>query len=94
MASSGGAYNTGREKHRLLRHPRDVAGETTHPSAPLRNPHYSIGQYPSRIPAHHKVMAIDGETGLTGSFNFARAAEQKKGKNYLAVRDRPPERPS
>jgi len=27
--------------------------------------------------AHNKVMVIDGETVITGSFNFTRAAEEK-----------------
>jgi len=38
--------------------------------------------------AHNKIMVIDGETVLTGSFNFTRAAEQKNAENLLVIRDR------
>ncbi len=38
--------------------------------------------------AHNKVMLIDGQTVITGSFNFTRAAEEKNAENLLVVRDR------
>ena len=38
--------------------------------------------------AHNKVMVIDGETVITGSFNFTKAAEEKNAENLLVVRDR------
>ena len=38
--------------------------------------------------AHNKVMIIDGETVLTGSFNFTKAAEEKNAENLLVIRDR------
>ena len=38
--------------------------------------------------AHNKVMVIDGETVITGSFNFTTAAEQKNAENLLVIRDR------
>jgi phosphatidylserine/phosphatidylglycerophosphate/cardiolipin synthase-like enzyme len=38
--------------------------------------------------AHNKIMVIDGETVLTGSFNFTRAAEQKNAENLLVIRDK------
>jgi len=33
-------------------------------------------------------MIIDGETVITGSFNFTRAAEEKNAENLLAIRDK------
>ena len=33
-------------------------------------------------------MVIDGETVITGSFNFAKAAEENNAENLLAIRDR------
>lgn len=38
--------------------------------------------------AHNKVMIIDGETVITGSFNFTRAAETKNAENLLVIRDK------
>jgi phosphatidylserine/phosphatidylglycerophosphate/cardiolipin synthase-like enzyme len=37
--------------------------------------------------AHNKVMVIDGQTVITGSFNFTKAAEQANAENLLVVRD-------
>ena len=36
--------------------------------------------------AHSKVMIIDEETLVTGSFNFTKAAEEKNGENVLVIR--------
>jgi phosphatidylserine/phosphatidylglycerophosphate/cardiolipin synthase-like enzyme len=38
--------------------------------------------------AHNKVMMIDGETVITGSFNFIKAAEENNAENLLVIRDR------
>ena len=38
--------------------------------------------------AHNKVMVIDSETVITGSFNFTRAAEEHNAENLLIVRDK------
>lgn len=38
--------------------------------------------------AHNKVIVVDGETVLTGSFNFTEAAEARNAENLLVVRDR------
>ena len=38
--------------------------------------------------AHNKVMVIGGETVITGSFNFTRAAEEKNAENLLVIRDK------
>ena len=37
--------------------------------------------------AHNKVMVIDGQTVITGSFNFTTAAEQHNAENLLVIRD-------
>ena len=38
--------------------------------------------------AHNKVMVIDGEVVITGSFNFTRAAEERNAENLLVIRDK------
>jgi len=38
--------------------------------------------------AHTKIMIIDGETVITGSFNFTKAAEEKNAENLLVIRDK------
>ena len=38
--------------------------------------------------AHNKVMVIDGETVIIGSFNFTKAAEENNAENLLVVRDK------
>lgn len=38
--------------------------------------------------AHNKVVVIDGETVITGSFNFSKAAESSNAENLLVIRDR------
>jgi len=38
--------------------------------------------------AHNKVMVIDRETVITGSFNFTEAAEKKNAENLLIIHDR------
>jgi len=37
--------------------------------------------------AHNKVMVIDGQIILTGSFNFTKAAEESNADNLLVIRD-------
>ena len=37
--------------------------------------------------AHNKVIVIDGETVLTGSFNFTESAEERNAENLLQVQD-------
>jgi phosphatidylserine/phosphatidylglycerophosphate/cardiolipin synthase-like enzyme len=37
--------------------------------------------------AHNKVIVIDSETVLTGSFNFTKAAQEKNAENLLIIRD-------
>ena len=38
--------------------------------------------------AHNKVMVIDGETVITGSFNFTKAAEEYNAENLLIAHDK------
>lgn len=37
--------------------------------------------------AHNKVMLFDGQTVVTGSFNFTRSAEDSNAENLLVIRD-------
>lgn len=39
--------------------------------------------------AHNKVMLVDGETIVTGSFNFTRSADEKHAENLLLIRGKP-----
>jgi len=38
--------------------------------------------------AHNKVMIIDGEVLITGSFDFTKSAEEKNAENLFIVRDK------
>jgi len=38
--------------------------------------------------AHNKVMVIDGETVITGSFNFTKATEENNAENLLVIHDK------
>jgi len=38
--------------------------------------------------AHNKIMIIDRETVITGSFNFTKAAEEKNAENLLIMRNK------
>jgi phospholipase D-like protein len=44
---------------------------------------------PAHAIAHNKVIVIDGQTVLTGSFNFTSSAENRNAENLLVVRDQP-----
>ncbi len=37
---------------------------------------------------HHKVIVVDGETVVTGSYNFSKSADEKNDENVLVVHDR------
>ena len=37
---------------------------------------------------HNKVMIIDGETVITGSFNFTKSAEENNAENLLMIHDK------
>jgi phosphatidylserine/phosphatidylglycerophosphate/cardiolipin synthase-like enzyme len=36
--------------------------------------------------AHHKIVLIDGEIIITGSFNFTKAAQEKNAEHVLSIR--------
>jgi phosphatidylserine/phosphatidylglycerophosphate/cardiolipin synthase-like enzyme len=38
--------------------------------------------------AHNKIMVIDRETVITGSFNFTKAAEEKNAENLLIIKSK------
>jgi phosphatidylserine/phosphatidylglycerophosphate/cardiolipin synthase-like enzyme len=38
--------------------------------------------------AHNKIMIIDNETVITGSFNFTKAAEEKNAENVLVIKSK------
>ncbi len=38
--------------------------------------------------AHNKIMVIDNEVVITGSFNFTKAAEEKNAENLLIIHSR------
>lgn len=40
----------------------------------------------NHVIAHNKVMIIDGNTVITGSFNFTKAAESKNAENLLIIK--------
>jgi phosphatidylserine/phosphatidylglycerophosphate/cardiolipin synthase-like enzyme len=47
---------------------------------------------PTRIDGHHaiahnKIIILDGQTVVTGSFNFTKAAEESNAENLLIIRD-------
>jgi phosphatidylserine/phosphatidylglycerophosphate/cardiolipin synthase-like enzyme len=37
--------------------------------------------------SHNKVIVIDGEVVITGSFNFTKAAQEKNAENLLIIKD-------
>jgi phosphatidylserine/phosphatidylglycerophosphate/cardiolipin synthase-like enzyme len=41
----------------------------------------------NHVISHNKVMLIDGEIVLIGSFNFTKAAQEKNAENVLIIRD-------
>ena len=40
----------------------------------------------SRGTMHHKVIVIDGETVITGSYNFSKNAEERNSENLLIIK--------
>jgi phosphatidylserine/phosphatidylglycerophosphate/cardiolipin synthase-like enzyme len=63
--------------------------EATHSvlTAPRSSATHPIGQHAHHAIAHNKIIVIDGETVLTGSFNFTKAAQEKNAENLLMIRD-------
>lgn len=42
----------------------------------------------AHVISHNKIMIIDGEIVITGSFNFSQAAEERNAENLLIIRDK------
>lgn len=38
--------------------------------------------------AHNKVMVVDDETVITGSFNFTKSAEERNAENLLVIKNK------
>jgi phosphatidylserine/phosphatidylglycerophosphate/cardiolipin synthase-like enzyme len=53
----------------------------------LANQGVPVFIYANHAIAHDKILVIDGELVLTGSFNFTRAAQEKNAVNLLIIRD-------
>jgi phosphatidylserine/phosphatidylglycerophosphate/cardiolipin synthase-like enzyme len=39
--------------------------------------------------AHNKIILVDDQTIITGSFNFSKAAEERNAENLLVIKDQP-----
>jgi phosphatidylserine/phosphatidylglycerophosphate/cardiolipin synthase-like enzyme len=67
----------------------DKSQETEHYSSETFLLHAAIPTWIDRVHAiaHNKVMVIDGETVITGSFNFTKAAEEHNAENLMVIKD-------
>jgi phosphatidylserine/phosphatidylglycerophosphate/cardiolipin synthase-like enzyme len=67
----------------------DRSNRTAHYSAATFLAHAGISVWidARHAIAHNKIMIIDGNTILTGSFNFTKAAEQENAENLLTIHD-------
>ncbi|HEY4760637.1 MAG TPA: phospholipase D family protein [Thermoguttaceae bacterium] len=54
----------------------------------LHNAHIPVLIDGEHAIAHNKIMIIDGQVVITGSFNFTKQAEQGNAENLLIIRDR------
>ena len=52
------------------------------------NFHFDHYLFNGFIFTHHLVIIIDGETVITGSFNFTKAAEESNAENLLEIHDK------
>ena len=79
-------------------HKRGVRGEVILDRS-QRTEKYSSADFlanqgvPTKIDAapampYNKVIIVDGETVITGSFNFTKAAQEKNAENLLIIRDK------
>jgi len=80
------AKNTGIDVEIIL----DKSNESLKYSAADFAAHMGIPTYidPAHNIAHNKVMIIDNETVITGSFNFSKAAEEHNAENLLIFKSR------
>ena len=67
----------------------DRSNRTAHYSAATFLAHVGIPVWidAQHAIAHNKIMIIDGDTILTGSFNFTKAAEHQNAENLLTIHD-------
>ena len=79
------AYRRGVEVKVIL----DRSNRTAHYSAATFLTHAGIPVWidAQHAIAHNKVMIIDGNMVLTGSFNFTKAAEQQNAENLVSIHD-------
>ena len=49
----------------------------------------SVIQDKNRGAMHHKVIVIDEETVITGSYNFSKNAEERNSENLLIIKGNP-----
>lgn len=54
----------------------------------LRNQGIEVAIDSAHAIAHNKIIIIDQETVITGSFNFTKAAEEKNAENLLIIKSR------
>lgn len=68
----------------------DKSNETTKYSAADFTAHAGITTFidAKHAIAHNKLIIIDGETVITGSFNFTKAAEEKNAENLIILNDK------
>lgn len=54
--------------------------------------HAGIPTYidPKHAIAHNKIILVDGQTLITGSFNFSKAAEERNAENLLVIKGNKP----
>lgn len=66
----------------------DKSNRTTKYSAADFTDHFGVDTYidDKHAIAHNKVMIIDKETVITGSYNFTKAAESSNAENLLVIR--------
>ncbi|HZL34547.1 MAG TPA: phospholipase D family protein [Tepidisphaeraceae bacterium] len=69
----------------------DKSQKTGHYSSAtyLLNHHVPVYIDDQHALAHNKVMLLDGQVLITGSFNFTKSAEENNAENLLIIRDRP-----
>ena len=66
----------------------DKSNRTTKYSAADFTDHFGVDTYidDKHAIAHNKIMIIDKETVITGSYNFTKAAENSNAENLLVIR--------
>jgi len=67
---------------------RENAEEQYTPAPDLQRSGVAVWLDGEHQTAHNKIMIVDGETVVTGSFNFTKAAQNKNAENVLVLRDK------